>query len=92
MKDIVCACSASFMKDTPVVDINHMEADAAARVEALAVQLAAVLEQKEETKRQLGRAIQYKKDDEEAFENLEIRLQHDNDELIKNRRGRGYNS
>ena len=25
MKDIVCASSASFMKETPVVDINHME-------------------------------------------------------------------
>lgn len=25
MKDIVCACSASFMKETSVVDINHME-------------------------------------------------------------------
>lgn len=25
MKDIVCACSASFMKETPVVDINHQE-------------------------------------------------------------------
>jgi len=25
MKDIVCACSASFMKETAVVDINHLE-------------------------------------------------------------------
>lgn len=25
MKDLVCACSASFVKETPVVDINHME-------------------------------------------------------------------
>lgn len=25
MKDIVCACSATFVKDTPLVDVNHME-------------------------------------------------------------------
>ena len=25
MKDIVCACSSSFIKDTPIVDINNIE-------------------------------------------------------------------
>ncbi len=29
MKDYVCACSASFVEDTPIVDINHVEESSA---------------------------------------------------------------